>query len=1036
MALGGLGAAMFSSSSPLWSIHMALRKVDIQSMFLASMIVIVLVVLAYLTNPSETSFRTYLTEQSFRQHLRRLDDDNADESDDDEGSGVHYTLTRRNTTTSSALHKPGRAYSDSGSPFHFVNRASVSLRTPKHVFHSFAVFTIAAIVPNGTRSPIIKSADGPGSFVSDSWYIGAFGRWWRGGYTQHWWLDPIANTNDAESCNSGILDLKTLDSLECYDGLPYSVPALPPHLAKESTSKVRDSARTGHRTANSSGRSSTPPPLPKSASLPLHAPPPSAPPTQGDKSVIVQRNSPPTVQQSLVIPSVVTANATLSPGPQLQHSPSAVFDQSPVISDILRKIAASKTAVHDLRAQLSDFKSSAAESHSSIQNDLETNRERKRTEDAARNELKSRTKTLDDSKRSAEAVKREAEKKLKAAESARTNASERIERLDKEINKLRERMSEDERAIEDLVVHSDEKEGEFQKELELKRKEIKVAEDVVAALNTRAKELEEKIAEEEERLKHAKEQAELRRQDRDFYPLHVVHSQEASPTMSPWSPISASEDNLPSQDPHATIHTDRSEHIEVFPQAQILQLPPPVPHIGTRSRGSSGSSGIAGPTDFSSAISPRPRKLSLSVISNFREYPRAVVNPEPPSNNALVNTMPSSQIPIRPPNSFPLFDDALTGPVPSTRFAPFGDNELEVPPTGLHDIGAPSPKSTSLIPTSLIQSLEGSGSIEDVSRSFKSDSDDFLERDWRTGQSYPLHGAPVAVESPAGFSSSPTSLNHPGFDGIDHEDPFEIRPPPPLRHRLSAADSMDLHNAQLFPHPNRTSSDPQPLMRSRTRESDESNIGGNGTGHRRWFSSSPKDINKEKKGLNPEAKVFQLKKPSIPVMRNPAPKYDTLPPMSAQIPIPPHTNGSSTALPLPPPVRSTAPGSFMDSFLSTLSSRAFAPSPAEREALTRALGSSTNTSLERLPTLSEVAITSMPASPSHVHAHAHAHAHSLTHGAPTPTHVHNVAVGSGRPVSSISGLAWLQNLPRMRKSKFSPWEDEEPSSSGNGHASF
>ena len=45
MALGGLGAAMFSSSSPLWSIHMALRKVDIQSMFFASMIVIVLVVL-------------------------------------------------------------------------------------------------------------------------------------------------------------------------------------------------------------------------------------------------------------------------------------------------------------------------------------------------------------------------------------------------------------------------------------------------------------------------------------------------------------------------------------------------------------------------------------------------------------------------------------------------------------------------------------------------------------------------------------------------------------------------------------------------------------------------------------------------------------------------------------------------------------------------------------------------------------------------------------------------------------------------------
>ena len=29
---------------------------------------------AYLTNPSETSFRTFLTEQAFRHHLSRLDD--------------------------------------------------------------------------------------------------------------------------------------------------------------------------------------------------------------------------------------------------------------------------------------------------------------------------------------------------------------------------------------------------------------------------------------------------------------------------------------------------------------------------------------------------------------------------------------------------------------------------------------------------------------------------------------------------------------------------------------------------------------------------------------------------------------------------------------------------------------------------------------------------------------------------------------------------------------------------------------------------
>ena len=33
-------------------------------------------------------------------------------------------------------------------------------------------------------------------------------------------------------------------------------------------------------------------------------------------------------------------------------------------------------------------------------------------------------------------------------------------------------------------------------------------------------------------------------------------------------------------------------------------------------------------------------------------------------------------------------------------------------------------------------------------------------------------------------------------------------------------------------------------------------------------------------------------------------------------------------------------------------------------------------------------------------------------------------VGNGRPLFGPS-LSWLQNLPRGRKPKFSPWEDEE-----------
>ena len=139
-------------------------------------------------------------------------------------TGVHFTLPSRRLPNASDLKPNGRSYDDprSSSSFHFTNRASVALRTPKHLFQSFGIFTIAAIVPSGARSQSHHGRhvriDGSGAMVSDSWYIGAFGKWWRGGALQLWWVEKVANTKDAERCNSGLLDVKSLDSLEGYDG--------------------------------------------------------------------------------------------------------------------------------------------------------------------------------------------------------------------------------------------------------------------------------------------------------------------------------------------------------------------------------------------------------------------------------------------------------------------------------------------------------------------------------------------------------------------------------------------------------------------------------------------------------------------------------------------------------------------------------------------------------------------------------------------------------------------------------------------------
>ena len=90
------------------------------------------------------------------------------------------------------------------------------------------------------------------------------------------------------------------------------------------------------------------------------------------------------------------------------------------------------------------------------------------------------------------------------------------------------------------------------------------------------------------------------------------------------------------------------------------------------------------------------------------------------------------------------------------------------------------------------------------------------------------------------------------------------------------------------------------------------------------------------------------------------------------------------------------PPSTSQSFL-----RAFAPSPAEREVLQKALSSSSNASLERLPSLS--AVGSLPSSPTSC----------------LPQHSHSL-----RDLSSFLPT-WLKAFPRSGTVKFSPWEDED-----------
>ncbi|KAJ3749059.1 hypothetical protein DFH05DRAFT_1475347 [Lentinula detonsa] len=884
ISFGGLG--IMSLRRPFSELAgIVLGKGDIQSMLCLVVFCIVSFVLAYLTNPSENSFRAYLTELSFRQHLSRLDDNTDDDSVGPEKLSNNHLLFRTGTVD------PHHTLPfDNRSPFHFANRASVSLRTPKHVFHSFGIFTIAAIIPLAKTDPALQEQRDT-TAIADSWFIGAFGKWWRGGVFETWYQDVIARSGDEESWSSGILGMKTLDrhnELNALPGLPFSTRNLPPHgLSRGSPPRLRNREKSSQRNTSVPLRSSSPPPLPKSVSLPLHAPRIThSPPERNGPQTLVHSHSSSAPSEHIIKPTATTPS---------------LFDQSPPVVELLQEISASKSTILELRAQLNETQSAASQSHASLQADLVSFRERKRQEDVAKNDLKSRTKAIEDSKRAAESLKRDAEKRLRSAESARNDAAQRLEHLDKEIVQLQNRLADDTALLADNQDIKSEAEQGLVAELEHKKKEIQVAENVVAALGLRARELEDRLAEKKARIRSILERVEARKQEQALLPSSPVDH------FHPWSSAS----DLP--DHRLPVH-------------------------------SRDTSGYAEPldTDFSDDVSlshsdeiilSRPSRTSLNLVSNVDE-----------------SSFSTGRLGNQGQGYFDRPMNILSRPSLPLSFSPFD----EMPQTPAVVI-SPS-TSSSLISSSFISTLDN---VDGLSRSFQSDSDIFLERDWREKDTHDSHQVlqmPEGNATPAHLTVSPT------------EDGFY-----PLRRNKSDPSASGTVNANLEPT-----------------VADKSH-------NRHWFSLSTKT--KAKKGLNPDAKVFDFNrfqtKPAsattMPVMPSVAPLvYDALNP-----------NGLGSKL----TSSTTADSNFL---------RAFAPSPAEREALQRALGGSSNGSLERLPSLSDVG--SIPSSPSHIHAKVVDRSPPLQ-----------------QPQRHVP--SWLQSLPRIRKPNFSPWDDDELTPTANGSGS-
>lgn len=192
----------------------------------------------------------------------------------------------------------------------------------------------------------------------------------------------------------------------------------------------------------------------------------------------------------------------------------STLDQNPLIAEILRQITVSKTSVHELRAQLVECQHAALQSRDSLQSELEVYRDRKRQEDITKADTKTRLKALSDVRRNVASAQREVDKRLKASESAQHFHQQRLDQLDNEIAEYHDRLQADKSVVQQNKQHFGVLERKVGENIENTRRDIKMTEDVLAALGTRARELEERLSTERQRLQSVRQELEAQRLNR------------------------------------------------------------------------------------------------------------------------------------------------------------------------------------------------------------------------------------------------------------------------------------------------------------------------------------------------------------------------------------------------------------------------------------------------------------------------------------------------------------------------------------------
>lgn len=756
----------------------------------------------------------------------------------------------------------------------------------------------------------------------------------------------------------------------------------------------------------------------------------------------------------------------------------SLLDTSPIIVDILKQLHASQEVVADSRNQLTVFLSGADSAHAQLQSSLDAARDSKRREDTERTEAKGRLKTLEDAKRHADSVKRDAERRLRTALTTRDRASNKVEQLGKDIDTAQKKAQADVGRVEDSATWREEQSVQLKETMDMVKKEIKVAEDVIAALVLRAKELEVQIQEEKAALARVEAEAAEKRQRLASVVVGAAATVPTGPTVRSLvpvnddlnHPISLSAQRASEQSPQAAPALSVS-------QFSPLSIPDSAARHGTSSGEPPSSPASNLPSNTSVARSPSlslyQRRhaaqesdiLSLSPVSRdaTAAVPRHTLalgtemddpmfalghghsNSTSSSNGKALSPIgsPPSLSTANGSSSVPNSEDSPIAGGPRTygistrqhHFSPFADS------------GPISPFTSSLIPSSLLSSIDDSNAglrtsptsigMDDFTLSYPGGGR-------QPSRSHSLGGsAPTALGSPFVWQRpSPRDSNisrQPWDDQINNANvtgnspvSSEVLYASPPNSRSSFGVTSGDYSFQA--HPAALSS--ESLYHADNEPAQQAS-------QRRWFNrgsahhatpaasvpvpnNTPPKTRKES-SLNPDAKVFRFTRGrsfAFParngnaVGANGNTVYESSPIGEGR----PRGVGSTGSLnatlasPMPPPaVTNNSTTSFISSLL------AFTPSAEERAALQRALGHSVtginpawNQSGERLPS-------------------DHSPSPNLTHAYPASQHQHYPYPSSQMPASARSSQNDLASAGPIWAELYLPANPKQHEHSDVGH---